>query len=558
MSRSDSSSPDSPTGTDFNTESGSAIQICAPGNVRGWRNSPTSALLNWDEPYSTCQLCPDAIGYDVFGEGIATHSVGRPPCELTGLKPDVEYLFYVMAKAAANNVSTPSPVRVFKRRPPGKPGTPELMELSHAAATLSWAPSSQGDGNTRYRVYLNGFLVKRVAQPQVSLTHLQSLTDYRVEVQAVNESGVSERSFMTFQTRLRPPSNLRFSHRNGKCRLAWDPIFKKKPTHELSINGQQFTVAPGRWGYNFKLADVSPGPVPHHLKFAVHAQLDGINSEVALLEQTLIDDVPPGRPGTPVVRDVTDTSATLSWEPSSDNVGVTEYRVLLNGVIPYTSADTLCTFTNLSSGTYHWAFVRARDKDGNLSTPSRIAVFNTTGQAPSPQPAPPPVEITALTSTSANLGWTLESRVSGVRISINDEHFRDVLFLDRLPLKDLTPDVEYSISVSAFDIFGQLSEPTVVAYMPRDVTPPGTPGNLRKGDVTADSVMLAWEESTDDVGLHEYVIYNNCEYFDRTPLTHYTAVDLLPGTYSFEVCAMDLSGNASEPAALTVSIEGEL
>jgi hypothetical protein len=554
MTHFDSSIPDNSTETVTDTEQ---VQICSPGNVRAWRNSATTAQVSWDEPYATCKICPDAIGYEVFGAGITTQRVSRLPYEITGLKVDVDYLLYVTAIAAGNNISTPRPFRLARILPPGKPGTPKLRELTHASITLVWAPSA-GAGKIRYRVYLNGFLVKHVAESQARLTHLQSHTDYRVEVRAVNEAGVSEPGAIALKTRVRPPTNLRFSHRNGMCRLAWDPVFKKKPTHELSINGQPFTVAAGRWGYNFKLADVSPGPVRHHLKFAVYAQLDGAHSEVALLEHGVVDDVPPSQPGAPVVSDVTDTSATLNWEPSSDNVAVADYRVVLNGLIPYTSSDTLCTFTNLISGTYHWAFVRARDKDGNLSAPSRVAVFKTTGQAPSPQPAPPPVEITALTSTSANLSWNLESGVSGVRILINDEHLRDVLFLERLLLNNLTPDVEYSISVSAFDIFGQLSEPTVFAYVPRDVTPPSTPGNLRKGDVTADSVMLVWEESTDDVGLHEYVIYNNCEYFDRTPLTHYKAVDLLPGTYSFEVCAMDLAGNTSEPAVLTVSIEGEL
>jgi predicted phage tail protein len=31
----------------------------------------------------------------------------------------------------------------------------------------------------------------------------------------------------------------------------------------------------------------------------------------------------------------------------------------------------------------------------------------------------------------------------------------------------------------------------------------------------------------------------------------------MPGEYTFEVCAVDLSGNASEPAAISVQIEGK-
>ncbi|MBK5355869.1 fibronectin type III domain-containing protein [Pseudomonas sp. TH41] len=551
-------SPDSPIETAVNSGPYSEVRICAPGNVRGWRNSSTTARLSWDEPYATCNLCPDAIGYEVYGEGIARKSVVRPPCEITGLKAGVEYLFYVTAKAAGNNVSTPSPFLLLKMRAPTTPGTPELSAITHASVSLSWA-SSGHEGVISYRVYLNGFLVKQVTQPWVSLTHLQSHTDYRVEVRAVNAVGISEPSFVTFKTRLRPPTNLRFSHRNGICRLAWDPVFRIHPAHELSINGQVFTTVPGRWGYNFKLADVSPGPVPHHLKFAVHARLDGDISDVAQLERTVADDVPPSRPGKPAVSDINDYGATLSWEPSSDNVGVTGYEVVLNGLLFFRTPDPHFTFNKLTSGAYHWVFVRARDKDGNASAGSSSTVFTTTGQAPSPRPSPPEASITALTSTSARLEWQYQEGIpdSGARILINEEHFADVLLLNAIVLNDLSPNVEYSISVSIFDIFGQLSEPTMLVYEPRDVTPPSLPGNLNIADVTADSVTLIWEDSIDDIGVHEYVIYNNHEYFDSTPLTRYTAVDLLPGMYLFEVCAMDFSGNASEPAARTVHIEGQ-
>ncbi|MGY3173713.1 hypothetical protein ACVWYU_003116 [Pseudomonas sp. TE12234] len=536
------------------------VQICAPGNLKGARNAPTSALLSWDEPYSTCKLCPDAIGYEVFGEGIQTRSVTRPPVELTGLNPDSEYLLYVKAIAANNNISQPGPLRLFKFKllAPTRPGPLELSDLTSTSVKVSWTPSTDNGGDIRYRVFLNDFLIKQTAQPYVLIAHLQNHSDYRVKVLAINAAGSSEPVAIAFKTRLRPPTNLRFSHFNGICRLAWDPLFKKRPTHEISINGKNFTAAPGRWGYNFKLSDLSSGPAPHHFKFAVHARLDGDSSEVMTLEATLADTIPPSQPGAPVVTDVTDTSAKISWEPSSDNAAVTGYRITLNGFLVFSSPDTEMTFNSLTPGAYHYVFVRARDKEGNLSQRSPISVFKTTGQAPAPGPNAPTVSISALGSSSASLEWEFSEgdSATGVRILKDDEHLKDVLFIQSIHLNNLIPDTEYKISVSAFDIYGQLSEPTVIVYEPRDLIPPSTPGNLRKMSSTLDSVTLAWDESTDDVGICDYVIYNNQQYFDRTPLTHYTAVDLTPGTYSFEVCALDLSGNHSAPASARVEIEG--
>jgi len=102
------------------------IRICAPGNVKGWRTSPTTARLTWDEPYSTCPICPDAIGYEVSEAAITTKSLTRPPCEITGLNPGTEYVFQVTAIANALNVSTPSLYRLPVMPAPSQPGTPQL------------------------------------------------------------------------------------------------------------------------------------------------------------------------------------------------------------------------------------------------------------------------------------------------------------------------------------------------------------------------------------------------------------------------------------------------
>jgi hypothetical protein len=387
---------------------------------------------------------------------------------------------------------------------------------------------------------------------------LRNHTEYEVEIRAVNDGGISEPATVAFKTLLRPPTNLRFRQRNGSCWLVWDPNFGKSPAHQVNINGQVFTAEPGRLSYEFRLADLSPGPVPHHFSFKVFAKLDGVDSAVRELSATVWDDVPPTQPGIPQVSNITDTSATVTWAPSSDNVGVTGYRVYLDYWPRVTVTNTQCTFENFISGSNHVVGVRAIDKDGNLSDSSGITLFQTTGQASEPPPHAPIITIMALTSAEAELKWSYPERGAGigVRISINDEFYKDVSwFLGHYRvLRDLVPDVQYKIEVRAWDGNGLLSEPATLFYTPKDVTPPTVPGNLRIDALTSRSVTLVWEESTDDIGMCDYVIYNNREYFDRTPMNHYTAVDLFPGSYAFEVCALDVYGNASEPASIVVEV----
>ncbi|VVQ07539.1 hypothetical protein PS914_04749 [Pseudomonas fluorescens] len=456
---------------------------------------------------------------------------------------------------ALNDVDIPSALEsiTIEPTPPEKPGAPEASQLTDTSATLLW-PASEGV-QVRYGISLNGTLVAQTDQTEFTITHLRDHTDYLAEIRAFNDAGESDPATVAFKTLLSPPANLRFSQVNGRCRLAWNPVFGKLASHEVSINGQVFTAGAGRYGYNFKLSELSPGPAPHRFTFKVRAQLDGNNSEESVLEKTLVDDVPPTQPGAPVASAITDKGVTLSWEPASDNVGVTAYQIVLNGLFAFTTQDTRHTFNDLVSGAYHHVVVRSQDKDGNVSAPSKRTVFKTTGEAPSPPPSAPSVSVTAETATSLTLEWSPLDGAAGVRISLNEEQWRDVLLLQKVSIPNLFPSVEYTISVSTFDIWGQLSEPTILSHELRDVIPPSAPSNLVVSTSTKDSVMLTWEASTDDIGICNYVIYNNHEYFDRTPLTNYSAIGLMPGTHTFEVLALDLSGNLSEPASIIVDIK---
>lgn len=532
-----------------------------PRNLRNPGRSFSEAWLTWDAPSEWWGL----LGYEITCPGRDTaYTIARTHIA-RNLIPEVAYLFKVRPlRIAAMPPALSQSITVVTHdlAPPTKPGALKLTTLTPDSASLSWTASTSNSGSLRYRVYLNESLVTETEQLHCTLAHLQDHTVFQVKVRAVNTSDIMSRAAsVRFNTVLRAPKNLRFSHLNGFCRLAWDPNFRKYPTHVVAINGKVFTTGRGLVGYNFKLADLSPGPAPHHFNFAVYARLDDSISKTTELEITLTDDVPPSPPGTPIVSNITDTSATLTWEPSSDNVGVTGYRVSRNFFFVYPTPNTHFTFEGLTSGTYYYAHVRARDKDGNLSALSERAVFKTTGQAPKPRPSAPSVSITALTSTEAELQWSFvdeEPLATGARIMINGEHYKDVIAMFNgrsLVLDNLIPDVECLIAVHAFDIYGQLSEPTTLVHEPKDITPPSVPENLREMASTFDSVTLAWEASTDDVGICGYVIYNNREYFDRTPLTRYTAVDLLPGAYSFDVCALDTSGNASEPASIVVEVK---
>src|SRR5204863_390490 len=103
-----------------------------------------------------------------------------------------------------------------------------------------------------------------------------------------------------------------------------------------------------------------------------------------------VDTAPPSTPTGLTGMAAGPTTANLSWSASTDNVGVTAYFLLRNGVQVATPTTTSFADTGLSAATTYTYTVAARDAAGNIS-PNSTSVSVTT-------PPPPP-------SNSASLAW---------------------------------------------------------------------------------------------------------------------------------------------------------
>lgn len=84
------------------------------------------------------------------------------------------------------------------------------------------------------------------------------------------------------------------------------------------------------------------------------------------------DTTPPSVPSG-LQADTTHDSISISWDPSTDDVGVTAYEVFVDGVLDRSVTSTSWTGSALSDTTYAIT-VRARDAAGNRSSPAAITV----------------------------------------------------------------------------------------------------------------------------------------------------------------------------------------
>jgi len=82
----------------------------------------------------------------------------------------------------------------------------------------------------------------------------------------------------------------------------------------------------------------------------------------------------PTTPGSLSASSVTQTSASLSWSASSDNVGVDSYNVYVDGSLDGTASSTSYSLSGLSAGTTYAVSVTAEDAAGNTSGAASINV----------------------------------------------------------------------------------------------------------------------------------------------------------------------------------------
>jgi chitinase len=81
----------------------------------------------------------------------------------------------------------------------------------------------------------------------------------------------------------------------------------------------------------------------------------------------------------------------------------------------------------------------------------------------------------------------------------------------------------------------------------QDKTAPTAPTNLRAVSVTDSSVSLAWNASTDKVGVTSYNIYRDNAIIGSSSTASYTVSGLKPSTlYKFYVNSKDAAGNISK------------
>ena len=295
--------------------------------------------------------------------------------------------------------------------------------------------------------------------------------------------------------------------------------------------------------------------------------------DLRVVARSNADKRPPSPPSGLPQQGGTSTSITLSWQATSDNVGVTGYEIVRNGLSIGSTDSATLSFTDrgLVSGTRYSYVVRARDAAGNWSlssagltaSPSSVAVQDIV--APT---VPSGLKVEGTSPDSVVLSWT--AATDNVAVTAYDL-FRDGKLLVNLNSKvfsyadtGLNASSTYTYTVQARDGAGNTSSlsaavtaKTTAATPSKDSLAPTAPSGLAANSVGTDSLSLSWQAASDNTGVSGYDILRNNALIASVggSVLSYTDSGLTAATaYSYKVRAQDTAGNLSPlSTALTVT-----
>ncbi|PYS27524.1 MAG: hypothetical protein DMG11_16110, partial [Acidobacteria bacterium] len=278
------------------------------------------------------------------------------------------------------------------------------------------------------------------------------------------------------------------------------------------------------------------------------------------------DTTPPAAPTNLAAAASSASRINLTWTASTDNVGVTGYRIERcqgAGCSTFaqigTSTSASYSDTGLSASTSYRYRVRATDAAGNLSAYSNTASATTDA----PPTAPANMTATASGGTQINLTWTASSSSIGILNYLVERcqgagctNFVQIATPTATSYTNtgLTPATTYSYRVRASDTHNNLSGySNTASAATADTIAPSAPSNLAATAPGSAQINLTWTASTDNVGVTSYLLERcqdaGCSTFAQiaTPVsTSYSNTGLTANTsYSYRVRATDAAGNRS-------------
>ena len=260
---------------------------------------------------------------------------------------------------------------------------------------------------------------------------------------------------------------------------------------------------------------------------------------------------------------ISSTAIDVIWTASTDNVGVTGYKVFAGPTLLGTVATTGVHITGLTASTPYTFTVSACDAATNCSAQSAPVSATTQAAGPPPDTQAPSVPAglaaTVASSSAINLAWTASTdNVAVTSYKVFQSGFQiGTVTGTAAAVTGLAASTTYSFTVSACDAAANcsaqsapVSATTQASGAPSDTQAPTVPAGLTAAAASSSQINLAWTASTDNVGVTAYKVFQSGVLRGTVGTVGTSITGLSASTaYSFTVSACDAAGNCSAQSA---------
>jgi acid phosphatase type 7 len=154
-------------------------------------------------------------------------------------------------------------------------------------------------------------------------------------------------------------------------------------------------------------------PTSYDWQFVPEAGKTFTDSGTTACHGATADTTPPTAPANLTGVAASQSQVNLSWGASTDNVGVTGYKVYRDGSFLASTTATTYSDTTVQAGSTHTYTVYAYDAAGNISPPSNSATVTTTVDSQPPS-TPAGLAATVVSAGQVNLSWNAATDNTGV------------------------------------------------------------------------------------------------------------------------------------------------
>ena len=403
----------------------------APTNLAATNVAQTTLTLGWTASTDNVGV----TGYDIYKNGALLTSVTTTTYSVTGLTAATAYSFYVKAKDAAANISVAS----------------STINVTTASSTVSYCTSK---GNSVADEWISKVVVGTFTNSSTAAgyTDFTSKTITLTAGTAVSISltpGFTSSAYNEYwRIWIDYNGDKDFDETNE---LVFDAGSASSTTKTGTINVLSTASGTTRMRVSMKY-----NAVPTACETFSYGEVEDYTVTFGTTTDTQAPTAPTGLAASSIAQ----TTLTLGWTASTDNVGVTGYDVYKNGTLLASVTTTTYNVTGLTASTAYSFYVKAKDAAGNISAASStinattLAVTDT--QAPT---APTNLAATNVAQTTLTLGWTASTDnvgVTGYDVYMNGTLLTSVT-TTTYNVTGLTAATAYSFYVKAKDAAANIS-----------------------------------------------------------------------------------------------------